>query len=152
MIEKEQLRKLVNEVLLKMELHSDEAVELILGTIAQESTGGRYIRQITGPALGICQMEPTTFKDIVNNYIKYKLDLGRAVMFASGVTALKSEMLEYNLAFSIAMCRIHYLRVPEGLPSDLEGYARYWKQYYNTVHGKGTVEEFIANYKKCVKC
>ena len=150
MIEKKQLRNLVNEVLLKMELHTPEAVELILGTIAQESAGGKYIRQITGPALGICQMEPATFKCIVNNYIKYKPELGRVIMFASGVSALKSEMLEYNLAFSIAMCRIHYLRVSEALPHDLEGYAKYWKQYYNTVHGKGTVEEFIANYNRRV--
>ena len=150
MIEKKQLKKLVNEVLLKMELHSDEAVELILGTIAQESAGGTYIRQITGPALGICQMEPTTFKDIMNNYIKYKPELGRVVMFASGVSALKSEILEYNLAFSIAMCRVHYLRVSEALPNDLEGYAKYWKQYYNTRLGKGTVEEFIANYNRYV--
>ena len=150
MIEKKQLKKLVNEVLLKMELHSDEAVELILGTIAQESAGGTYIRQITGPALGICQMEPTTFKDIMNNYIKYKPELGRVVMFASGVSALKSEILEYNLAFSIAMCRVHYLRVSEALPNDLEGYAKYWKEHYNTRLGKGTVEEFIANYNRYV--
>jgi len=33
---------------------------LIMGTIAQESLCGRYIKQRGGPALGIVQMEPET--------------------------------------------------------------------------------------------
>ena len=147
---KKQLRELVVRVLQDIELCSDDAVELILGTIAQESHLGEYIKQIKGPALGICQMEPATFKDIVENFLRYKQDLARKIQYACGIDGFKAKHLEYNLAFSIAMCRIHYLRVREALPSNLEGYARYWKQYYNTYLGKGTEEEFIINYKKYI--
>ena len=148
---KKQLRDLVIRVLQDIELYSDDAVELILGTIAQESKGGEYIKQLgNGPALGICQMESATFKDIIDNFLQYKQDLARKIKYVSGVDGFKAKYLEYNLAFSIAMCRVHYLRVNESLPSSLDGWAKYWKQYYNTYLGKGTEEEYINNYKKYV--
>ena len=61
------------------------------------------------------------------------------------------DQLKGNLYYAVAMCRIHYYRVSEALPNDLEGMARYWKKYYNTELGKGTVEEFIHNYEQAVK-
>ena len=51
-------------------LVSQEAENLLMGTAAQESALGEYIRQLgNGPALGIFQMEPETFDDIVRNYL-----------------------------------------------------------------------------------
>ena len=37
------------------------------------------------------------------------------------------------------------MRVPKKLPkaSDLEGQAKYWKTFYNTIKGKGTIEHFM---------
>ena len=52
-------------------------------------------------------------------------------------------LLETNIGFSIIMCRIHYRRVPKPLPYTLEDQAVYWKAYYNSHLGKGTVEKFI---------
>ena len=42
--------------------------------------------------------------------------------------------------------------MPEKLPNsyDIEGLAKYWKKYYNTEGGKGTVEKFIEKYEKYV--
>ncbi|MGL5682551.1 MAG: hypothetical protein ACRDDZ_05775 [Marinifilaceae bacterium] len=148
---KKQLRSLTERVLKAIDLYSPQAVELVLGTIAQESAGGESIRQMgNGPALGICQMEPATFDDIYNNFLRYKKDLKDKVLNASGCLSLYSHCLEYNMALSIAMCRVHYYRVPEAIPADLPGWARYWKKYYNTHLGKGTEAGFIANYKKHV--
>jgi hypothetical protein len=48
------------------------------------------------------------------------------------------------------MARVHYLRRPEPIPTDLTGQAEYWKKWYNTYLGAGTVEEYIENYKKYV--
>ena len=62
------LRNLITSVLKELNLHSDNAVNLLMGTAAQESHLGKYRKQIGGgPALGIFQMEPATFNDIVNN-------------------------------------------------------------------------------------
>lgn len=148
---KKQLRNLVERVLTALDLYTPSAVELVLGTIAQESAGGEYIRQVGGgSALGICQMEPATFRDIVEHYLRYHPDLAKKVMSVTGVNALRSEYSEYNHALSIAMCRVHYLRVKETIPTDLSGWAGYWKEHYNTRSGKGTPEEFICNYKRLV--
>lgn len=150
-MDKRQLRDLIHRVLIDLDLHSEAAENLLMGTAAQESGLGEYIRQIgNGPALGIFQMEPVTFRDIVQNYLQYKPDLAKLVMSVSGVNALRSEYLEYNLSLSICMCRVHYLRVSEPMPGNLVGWAKYWKEYYNTRLGKGSEEEFIHNFKKHV--
>ena len=144
---KDQLRYLVERVLRYIGLWSKDAENLILGTIAQESRMGKYIRQLgKGPALGICQMERETFYDIRDNFLCYRQNLKNLIKDISNVNTLAAESLEYNLALSIAMCRVHYLRVPKPIPHTLEGYAKYWKEYYNTPLGKGTEDEFIENY------
>lgn len=156
MIDINQLRDLVNETLIEIELHSTESVELILGTIAQESHLGTYLRQLgNGPALGICQMEPATHDDIWNNYLKYKQSLTSKIIdimsYRTTPDEHTSKELVWNLKYAIAMCRIHYLRKKGAIPKDLEGQAKYWKEHYNTYLGKGTTEEYINNYQRFVK-
>ena len=145
------LKSLIASVLKELNLHSDNAVNLLMGTAAQESHLGRYRKQLGGgPALGIFQMEPATFDDIVKNYLRYKPELAARIERVARISRFKAEDIENNDLLAICMARVHYLRVREAIPSDLEGWARYWKRYYNTPIGKGTEEEFIANYKKLV--
>lgn len=56
--------------------------------------------------------------------------------------------LVYSLAYSVACCRALYLWKPAPLPhpKDITGMAEYWKQYYSTVKGKGTVSHFIERF------
>lgn len=121
-----------------------------MGTIAQESAMGKYLVQLgNGPALGICQMEPATHKDIWDNYLRYRQNIVKKLLDFT-VDRTESELI-WNLKYSVAMCRIHYLRVPEKIPNNLEGWARYWKRSYNSHLGKGTEQEFIDNYQRYVK-
>ena len=147
---KDQLRKLVKETLLEIKLHSDEAENLIMGTIAQESHLGEYIEQIGGPALGIIQMEPRTYDDIWNNYLKYKPDLEDRILRLA-VTANEADELRWNMKLAIAMCRVHYLRIPYAIPFSLKEQAYYYKRWYNTTQGKATPEQYIENYKRFVQ-
>ena len=145
-------RQLVNDTLKALNLYTDDAVELVLGTCAQESAYGKYRRQLgNGPALGIFQMEPNTFIDILTNFLAYKPDLKARIMKVSGVTELKVADLETNDVLATCMCRVHYYRIKEPIPVDLQGWASYWKKYYNTPKGRGTDIEFMRNYKKYVK-
>lgn len=137
----------------KLDLWSKSAENLLLGTCAQESNLGRYVRQIGGgPAMGIYQMEPATYFDIWKNFIIPRrdlrdrmLDLFPTIPFA---TIPHESRLMTDLSFATAMARIHYMRISELLPrhDDVEGMALYWKRYYNTPKGKGTLEEFTRNY------
>lgn len=139
-------------------LWSIAAENLIVGTISQESGGGYYIKQLgSGPALGICQMEPATHNDIWANYLVYHTALAEkagSLVSARHMNIVMpipnpNEMVT-NLAYSVAMCRIHYRRVKKPLPAadDIPGLAAYWKRHYNTTLGDGTVAEFIHNYNE----
>ena len=150
-MDKNQLRDLIIRILSEIGLLTPGSVDLLLGTAAQESAMGRYIRQLNnGPALGIFQMEPDTFNDIMQNFLRYKLHLRARVENCSNVRILKASDLETNLALQICFARLHYYRFSEPIPLTVEGMAAYWKKYYNTPLGRGTESEFITNYKKYV--
>jgi hypothetical protein len=137
--------------------YSLAADQLVMGTLAQESHG-TYIKQIgKGPAMGLFQMEPATHKDLWLNFIKYKRPLKAALLamtsdsvdenyYTSGWPDHNS--LVWNNRYAAAMCRTHYIRKPQKLPkaNNIRALGTYWKQHYNTVHGAGTVEEFIKNF------
>lgn len=149
-INKFHLKELISKCIEAMDLYSSSAVNLIMGTAAQESKLSYYLKQLNnGCALGFLQMEPKTFE----YHCKYLNDEKRAelrqkIFDFCGINELKFEYLEFNLAFAICMTRIHYYRIRAKLPehNDIEGLAAYWKKYYNSVLGAGTEDQFIKNY------
>lgn len=146
---------IIEPALFKLGLYSESAVNLLLGTCAQESLMGTYLKQINGPALGIYQIEPLTYFDIFEHYLFSRKDLLRKVFklidWCYDFEPPQNVLIE-NLSFGTAIARIIYKRVPEALPDahDIKGLARYWKKYYNTENGKGKPEEFILNYKRFI--
>ena len=128
------------------------AENLLLGTAAQESALGQYIKQVGGgPAEGIFQMEPMTESDIWENFIVYNNALEAKMRMLLIPNSTGMPQLIINLAYSVAMARLQYRRFPEPLPADVEGMAALWKKRYNTFSGKGTALEFIENYRHYVE-
>jgi hypothetical protein len=144
MLSKESLHWLIRSTLEEYGLYSNEAFELIYGTIIQESLRGKYRRQMVNNwkydvhAAGICQIEYNTF-----NWLK-KVFMNRFPEIAK----VQFVDLIYDDKMSILFCRLRYLVVKEPIPKDLEGQANYWKVYYNSAKGKGKPEEYIKNYLK----
>jgi hypothetical protein len=139
-------------VLREFKMWSSSAEKLIIGTSAIETNLGTYLHQITGPALGIYQCEPNTHIDLWN-YINKKPFIKAKVEEVFGINKLPNRSkLIGNLFYATFICRLHYWRIPEALPAfnDIEGLAKYWKKYYNTKKGKGTVKGFIDNYHKYI--
>jgi hypothetical protein len=153
-----QLRALIEHVLSAIGAKTNEAVDLLMLTAAQESNLGEYITQRGGPALGIFQMEPATLYDLYNNYLRYFPS--RADFLKSFRTACSLEMdLTGNLLFQIAAARMQYLRKKGNIPvkkdyGDDYGYveslAKYWKKHWNTDLGRGTVAGAVQKYYKYV--
>ncbi|OGR93728.1 MAG: hypothetical protein A2V88_00735 [Elusimicrobia bacterium RBG_16_66_12] len=144
-----QFRELViGPTLLAIQLHTQAAENLLLGTALVES-GLRHLRQLGGgPARGLYQMEPATHDDHWRNFLIGRDELRvniEGLMFAA-MPAL--EQLVINLGYATAMCRIHYLRVWRQLPEadDVRALAAYWKQWYNTPAGKGNESRFVELY------
>lgn len=155
MINKTQITELITDTLkevVSVNLLVDERpVKLLLGTMAQESAFGTYIKQIKGPALGVFQMEPPTFQDILDNYLAFNYRLKAEVIKIANVADFKADDLWSNLKLSILFARLHYYRVPKPLPKTIEDMAWYWKTFYNSYKGAGSVGEFVHNYKKYVE-
>lgn len=142
------LKNIIKPTLLKIGLSSKKAEILLLGTAIQESRL-KYRQQLGGgPALSYFQIEPATHDDIWDNYLSYRGELALKVKSLM-TTEDKLKELKENDAYACAIARIHYLRAPAALPeaNDANAQAQYWKTYYNTPLGKGTVQEFIHNWQ-----
>jgi len=137
---------------------SESAIELILGTGIIESRW-RYLSQVNGPARGFFQIEPDTAMDNCQNWLKFRpAEIDRCV-YATLIPRrywIKPNkqnwdyLLETNIAAGIIHARIKYWRSPEPLPDTISGYAAYWKKFYNTELGAGTVQKFIDQVSKYV--
>ena len=135
--------------------YSKECEDLMIGTYAQESACGRYIKQIVGPALGPWQMESKTHDDVWKLYINSRMKIGGTILKMCQMSnPPAASMMIDNIRYACCMARVYYLyidfvkKLNKPIPTTLEGQAQYWKEHYNTSQGKGTVEEYIANYKR----
>ena len=147
---KDSIKKIIKQTLEYIDMDSEAAREMIYKTGKAES-GYKTLKQYgDGPALGFFQMEPATCKDILENYVKYRPKY-KELLDSLGFQEDKMEYcLMSNIGFQVAMCRLHYRRVPSALPesNDIEGQAKYWKNFYNSHLGKGTLEHFIKANKE----
>jgi len=137
----------------EIDLYSLKAERLLLGTMAQESNFGTYLKQVNGPALGIFQMEPRTYYDLWNTILKNDLKLATLIRndYPSKQVIDPEEMI-YNLKFACKMARVFYYRIKEEIPdsSDPNEIFKYYKKYWNTSLGDTTQQEFLASYKKYI--
>ena len=124
----------------------EDAAEMVYRTGLAES-GYRTRRQHGGgPARGWWQMEPATERDIWTNWIAHRPEIAAKIVEVTGKEG--PGHLEDDDLYAAIMCRLHYRRVPEALPDrdDLAKQAAYWKRYYNTAEGRGTVQHFIESF------
>lgn len=130
-------------------LWSMSAEHLIVGTALAES-GLDTVKQFNhGPALSFLQIEPATYLDIVK-YLNRKSEKKSAILSACYLDVFPQAVcLTWNIRLAILIARMIYWRVPEQLPhsSDIVGLAKYWKNYYNTNKGAGTVEHFVKAWE-----
>lgn len=145
------LAQIIRPALAVLGLDGPAAEQLLLGTALQES-GLRNIRQEEGgPALGYFQMEPATHDDIWRNFLAHRAVLAARVrtLLPAGAQPTARLLIPHPL-YGAAMCRVHYLRVPAPIPSDLAGQAAYYKAHYNTAAGAATVAQYLANWRSAM--
>jgi len=97
---------------------------------------------------GVFQFDKVAFADTIARTSKerkalikrvYNIDLDNVDIIA----------LQWSPLLSCIMARLFYLLRAGAIPTTLEGRAEYWKKYYNTRLGAGTVSHYIeANQNK----
>lgn len=141
-------------------MNSPAAVNLLLGTCAQESDMGFFIKQIRGPALGWFQVEPATHDSLWEHYLgqKSKRPLARLVTglaahdsieWGDDRAAIRVDHAQLlNPFYATAIARIKFWTIVEPLPEadDLESIGKYWDTYYNANPNAGTVMDFLASW------
>lgn len=148
----EQFRAFIEEVLEEMgrlmqqpAIKSPAAVNLLLGTSAQESKFGRCLVEYGGgPGLGAFQItHKRTFYHLCEKY-------GRQIPYIAGASF---ERCKWDLKLSIIIARLWYWEDPDPLPAadDVEGMAVYWDQKFNRNPAAGRPEEFVRNFEHFVK-
>lgn len=118
----------------------------LLDETAQAETLTGTLRDRTLKAgMGICQIDNGPpyypFNDIIKRSQKHRekiiTDLG------VDINLLVWEALRYDHFNSKLVARLIYKPVPANIPGDMVGRAQYWKRYYNTKAGRGSVFHYL---------
>ena len=128
--------------------YSPEAVLAIQMIIAHESSGGEFIAQNGGPALGVIQMEPFTHNDVWKHgdSIQKNAELLRIVTRGTGVKNVPSpQRLVYDLRYNVFMARQKLFMAPGALPKEPGEMSYYLKKHWNG-DGKGTATKYHYDY------
>lgn len=123
--------------------YSATALNLCMGTIAQESLLGTFLVQEGGSALGIGQIEPTTLADLLS-----RID-GAQGKFLDGISTKETaeRNVVTNLSYAFALVRLFYWLIPDPLPENtVSGLFAYYKQWYNTPLGATTLRQWRQNW------
>lgn len=134
----------IKRTLTKMGRYSEQANTLLLMIAAHESMGGKYRKQIKGPALSVFQIEPFTHDSIWDNCDSI-VRLAKKCGFVRDVNQL--EVDDHYAAF---VARCYLLMDKNQLPTNLDDMAAYCKSYWNRT-GKATAEEYMQDYLTYVK-
>lgn len=147
----------IRPALQRIGLWSQAAENLVFGTGLAESRY-EFIDQMTpgpGPAYGFWQMEKLTHDDLWETYLPSQPSALRDVLRdisgeRKGIPPVTT--LHWSLLYGAAMCRVRYKRVAAALPdaNDALALATYWKQWYNTPLGAGTVAEALPYFKQSI--
>ena len=140
-------------------LYNEGAVKLMMGTAAQESDLGFYLRQHPrGPGKGWWSVEDATHTDIWRYLAKpSKTKLRDIVLSLARDKSLNphpphSELID-NPPYSLAVARIKYWMISTPMPDagNLLALGGYWDKFYNVNPVHGTAQEFVDSYNKYVK-
>lgn len=122
------------------------ADKMILETMIAETGGGKIEDKTVGAGMGITQFDEFPFDDLK----KRSLDKRDKIYQNLGVdiSLVEWDDLRYNPFLGLLFARLQYLPLKESIPVTIEERAAYWKQYYNTPKGKGTVEHYLEMNSK----
>jgi len=146
---------IVRAALQDIGLWSLSAENLLMMTAATESYLGQYLKQYPrGPAFGAYQQEEISYFGFWKYVYPKQSEIRKIHLKRYNITNKPNERerLIYDLRFATILCRMHYWRFEEPLPNhdNLYELAVYYKKYWNTEKGKGSIEKAIHDYKQLV--
>jgi hypothetical protein len=133
---------------------SPAAVNLLLGTCAQESGFGEFglVQRPSGIALGLFQVEPATYYDVWNRAPADMKATAREIIPASeaGKAQPDPRLMVTNLMFAAVVARMKSWLARPALPAadDQTGLWNYYKVWWNSTKGAATRDQWDRNWIK----
>lgn len=90
------------------------------------------------------QIDAIPFNDIVQRTRKADANM-IFNQFGVDIKTVRHDALDYSPLLSAIFCRLFYKLIPEPIPPTVVERAAYWKKYYNTELGAGSVGEYVNN-------
>lgn len=118
---------------------------MLVETACAETQLGLYKDNNHTSGYGICQFDDSGFSHTMSRSEKYFDTIYQT--FRIHMPTLEINELRYNILISFIMCRLFYKTKKGEIPSTREGRAKYWKKYYNTSAGGGSVEHYMESCK-----
>ena len=121
---------------------NETALELLIETANAETGGGKVKDKTTFAGMGLTQFDKMPFYDVKNRVslsesmiIKDKFDIN--------LSFVEWEHLRYNPFLSLLFTRLKYRRIKEEIPKNIEDRSKYWKLWYNSLAGGGSVYHYL---------
>lgn len=128
----------------------ENAVALLVETAAAETLLGE-LRDPTmyAAGTGLTQVDKGTFDWLKGLYANTPTAEAIQKRFNIDISRTQYQELETSPVLAMIFCRLRYLRAQGAIPDTLVGRAEYWKKWYNTSAGKGTVAGYIKKVQDC---
>jgi hypothetical protein len=116
----------------------------LLREIANAETGMGTIKDRTvGCGMGIVQFDEIGFDDVKDRTRRKHKTLIQKY-FDININNVEWEDLRYSPLLGFLFCRLKFKLIPDAIPHSMEGRAAYWKKFYNTEAGKGTIKHYMV--------
>lgn len=126
------------------------AVSLMLGTCAAETCLGKApdIHALSG--YGLFQLDKIAIVDVIQRTRPHHKEL-IADEYQIDIDSVEPNDLDNSPLLAAIFCRLFYILIPEPIPKGDEKQALYWKRYYNTAAGAGTVSHYLKQGEQLYK-
>lgn len=122
----------------------ENAKRLLLETVAAETNFGKAKDKTWSSGIGLTQFDYIGFIDVKQRTPK-KIKQKIKTNWGINIDRVRLDDLRYNPKLAMIFTRLKYMLVPKPIPSTLQDRGKYWKKWYNTYAGKGTVAHYVSS-------
>lgn len=142
--DREYIHRVIHAVCLYLGSNSQLAESLLTETCAAETQLCTYPdRHPTKLGVGGFQFDQIALDDLQQETdLRHKKKVERLWGYVLDDVVLADLADDFLLA--AICCRLKYMRVPSAIPKSYLDRAIYWKRFYNTEAGKGTIDHYIT--------
>lgn len=125
---------------------NENVVDQMYFTAVVESGGGKYTKQINGPARSLFQLEKPTVDDIYLRYLSTRPKLKKALLSYAGLTEAQVgrnpwDFAQNNARFAAGLARLVYAMDKGRIPESKGERGAYWKRAYQKGGARGLSAE-----------